>query len=323
MKRWLALVATLCFSTIAKAGSVDDVKITILSTMITDYGTSEHATLGEWGFSALVEVDGRKLLFDTGRTKDVVLKNATALGIDLSQVEDVILSHFHGDHTGGLLTLRQNLTASNPHALSRLHVNKGFFGQRRHKNGTEELNPMIAERSLYEKTGAKILIHDSASEIFPGVWISGPVPRVTSEKNWSGDGQLKVKVDNEWVADTVPDSLSLFIETDKGTVVISGCGHAGLINIASHSETVTKDKKLRAAIGGFHLLNSDDDQLRWTAIELKKSGIEHFVGAHCTGIEATHTLREHLGLPRNQMLNGSVGTIYSLSDGIEPTWIVR
>ena len=74
--------------------------------------------LGEWGYSALVEVDGRKFLFDTGSNPDVVLKNAKTLGIDLSDVEDVVISHNHNDHTGGLIALRRELIKKNPRAMS-------------------------------------------------------------------------------------------------------------------------------------------------------------------------------------------------------------
>jgi 7,8-dihydropterin-6-yl-methyl-4-(beta-D-ribofuranosyl)aminobenzene 5'-phosphate synthase len=71
------------------------------------------AGFGEWGYAALVEVDGKKILFDTGANPDTVLKNAKTLGIDLSDVEDVVVSHHHGDHTGGLLALRRALMAKN------------------------------------------------------------------------------------------------------------------------------------------------------------------------------------------------------------------
>ena len=95
-------------------------RITILSTMLAD-----TKGLGEWGFAALVEADGHRLLFDTGARPDTVLANARELGIDLSGVTDVILSHHHGDHTGGLLALRRALMKDRPGALSRCYVGRG------------------------------------------------------------------------------------------------------------------------------------------------------------------------------------------------------
>src|SRR5262245_44654292 len=95
---------------------VKSLKITVLSTMLADRG------IGEWGFAALVEADGKRFLFDTGARPETVLANARELRIDLAAVEDVIISHNHGDHTGGLLTLRRELQKINPRALSRAHA---------------------------------------------------------------------------------------------------------------------------------------------------------------------------------------------------------
>ena len=91
-------------------------RVTVLSTMLADRG------IGEWGFAALIEVNGRRILFDTGARPDTVLKNSKDLNIDLSHISDVILSHNHGDHTGGFMTMRETLGARNPKALSRAWV---------------------------------------------------------------------------------------------------------------------------------------------------------------------------------------------------------
>src|SRR5689334_3890867 len=119
----LLLVALLALLAphVALAAQVHALKVTVLSTMMAEGG------VGEWGYAALVEVDGRRILYDTGARPQTVLANAREFGIDLSSVEDVVLSHNHDDHTGGLLTLRNALKAKNPKALSRVHVAEGFF----------------------------------------------------------------------------------------------------------------------------------------------------------------------------------------------------
>jgi glyoxylase-like metal-dependent hydrolase (beta-lactamase superfamily II) len=104
------------------AGRVRSVRVTVLSTMLTD-----AKGVGEWGFAALVEADGHRLLFDTGARPETVLRNAQELGINLTGVTDVVLSHHHGDHTGGLLTLRRELMKQNTRALSRVYVGSGLF----------------------------------------------------------------------------------------------------------------------------------------------------------------------------------------------------
>ena len=126
---------------------IGDLKITILSTML----VSTPGGTGEWGFSALLEADGHQVLVDTGAAPDTVLKNAKTLGVDLSRVRDVILTHNHDDHTSGLLALRRELRKQNPEAMSRAYVGPGIFWSRPTKSGED--NMMIALRPAYEATG--------------------------------------------------------------------------------------------------------------------------------------------------------------------------
>jgi len=117
----LFLVLSLFGPRFAEASTVANVKVTVLSTMLADRG------IGEWGFAALVEADGRQLLIDTGARPNTVLQNARELGIDLSRVPVLVLTHFHDDHVGGLLTLRSELKQRDPTALSVVHVATGIF----------------------------------------------------------------------------------------------------------------------------------------------------------------------------------------------------
>jgi 7,8-dihydropterin-6-yl-methyl-4-(beta-D-ribofuranosyl)aminobenzene 5'-phosphate synthase len=185
--------------------------------------------IGEWGFAALVEVDGKKILFDTGARPNTVLENAKELKIDLSDVQDVVLSHFHDDHTTGLMTLRRAFAKSNPAALARVHVAKGIFLERR----GHESNPMIAMKKDYEATGGKFIVHDQPEELLPGVWLTGPVPRTYSEKNYPAG--VEVNDGHAWVEDNLPEDQSLVFNTSRGLVLLAGCGHAGIINTLEYA----------------------------------------------------------------------------------------
>jgi 7,8-dihydropterin-6-yl-methyl-4-(beta-D-ribofuranosyl)aminobenzene 5'-phosphate synthase len=286
-------------------------KITILSTMLADDG------IGEWGFSALVEADGRKILFDTGAHPNTVLENAKELKIDLSDVQDVILSHFHDDHTTGLMTLRNELSKKNPAALSRVHVAKGIFLERRGK----DTNPMIPVKKEFEATGGKFIEHDRVDEIFPGVWLTGPVPRVYPEKNYAPG--VEVKQDGKWVEDNVPDDQSLVFNTDRGLVLLAGCGHSGVINTLTYARKEIRPAPVDAAIGGFHLYNASDETLDWTADKLKEFQTAQLMGAHCTGIESVYYLRRKMGLNRHNCVVGTVGATFDLKDGIKTGPIAR
>ena len=105
-------------------------EITVLATNTANFGG-----IGEWSFSALLESKNETILFDTGFDENTVLHNANLLKKDLSRVEKVILSHFHGDHTGGLIKLRQTFMEKNPNAFSRVFVAEGFFDQRYDEEG--------------------------------------------------------------------------------------------------------------------------------------------------------------------------------------------
>lgn len=283
---------------------LQSLKVTILSTMLADDG------IGEWGFAALVEADGKRILFDTGARLNTVLENAKELKIDLSGVQDVILSHFHADHTTGLMTLRRELSKSNPAALSRVHVGKGIFLERRGRIH----NPMIAMKKDYEATRGKFIEHDKPEEILPGVWLTGPVPRFYPEKNYPAG--VEVAKAEGWVEDDLPEDQSLLFNTPRGLILLAGCGHAGIINTLQYARKFIRPAPVNAALGGFHLYNAKDEQLDWTADKLKEFEIAQILGAHCTGIESFYRLRQRLGLSRHSCVVGTVGAIFDLKDGI-------
>jgi 7,8-dihydropterin-6-yl-methyl-4-(beta-D-ribofuranosyl)aminobenzene 5'-phosphate synthase len=294
---------------------VQALKVTILSTML----VGDTAGIGEWGFSALVEADGRRILVDTGSHPDTVLENARDLHIDLSDVEEVVLTHYHWDHVGGLLALRRDLVKKNPKALSTVHVAEGIFDSRPSPDG--ERNQMIAIKKEFEATGGRFVVHSSSSELFPGAWLTGPVPRQYPERNWNRTGQVQTSAG--LVEDNIPDDQSLVIYTAKGLVVITGCGHAGIVNIVTFTEKHFEDKPIYGIVGGLHLYASTDQQIDWTAANLRKYHVENLLAAHCTGIEATYRLRRALGLSRATAVVASVGASFSLETGIQTGPLAR
>lgn len=287
---------------------VRNARITILSTNLSEEG------IGEWGFAALVEADNRKILFDTGAYPDTVLKNAREMKIDLSDIRDVALSHSDDDHTGGLLHLRRELAKSNPAALSRAYVAKGFFYVRI-PPPEQKADYRIAElKAEYERTGGSFLENDKPVSLFPGVWLLGPIPRMHPEQNWSGSG--KVETPMGIVEDTIPEDTSLVLDTDRGLIVLSGCCHAGIVNTLECARRNVRQAPIYAAIGGFHLMRASDATLDWTAEKLRQFGIVNFMGAHCTGIEPVYRIRQKAGLDRKTCIVGGVGDQFSTEKGI-------
>jgi 7,8-dihydropterin-6-yl-methyl-4-(beta-D-ribofuranosyl)aminobenzene 5'-phosphate synthase len=298
-------------------GRVHALKITVLSTMLAD-GLDQF---GEWGFGALVEADGHRILFDTGNHTDVVLKNARALGVDLTDVPDVVLSHNHSDHVGGLLTLRHSVMAASPGALARVHVGEGIFYPRTTFNRGIEDNPALLLRPEFEKTGGVFIVHDKPAQLYPGIWLTGPVPRKYPERNWSGEGRVKGPLG--WVEDNIPEDQALVFDTDQGLVVLVGCAHAGIINTLEYARSIVRPARIHAIIGGVHLFAASDETLAWTAGKLGGFGVDNFLGAHCTGIEPVFRFRAALGLDRAHAVVAAVGSSYDLATGIDPGNIAR
>lgn len=300
---------------------VKALKITILSTMVADNGPG-GSRLGEWGFSALVEADGHRILFDTGASHDVVLRNAATMQIDLSTVPDVVLSHSHWDHVTGFLPLRDSVKEKNPSALARTHVAEGSFMPRHLARTGVSFNPLLVIRPDYEREGGVFVVHPRAVELFPGVWLTGPVPRKHDEKNWAV-GAVQLTTPRGSVDDHLPEDMSLVCDTDAGLVVLTGCGHAGAINIIEHARNTVRPARVNALIGGLHLFNATEETLTWTAERLKEVGVDHFLGGHCTGLETVYRYRRDLGLDRARVVVAAVGSSFELGKGIDPGVIAR
>jgi len=304
---------------------VSDLKVTVLSTMLT-----ELRGVGEWGFAALIEVDGRAVLFDTGARPDTVLKNAAELGVDLSTIDTVILSHNHWDHTGGLVTLRRELKAQNASAMGQTHVGEGIFLPRRiDPEAIDKLPPMPSEflvkavdvRDRYEALGGRLIVHEKPHQLHPGMWITGPIPRVHPEKNWTPF--THIQKGDQLIEDTIPEDQAVVLNTRSGLVVIVGCGHAGMVNTMEHARSITDGKPIHAVLGGFHLLSATDQHLEWTGSKMRDFGVKHIIGAHCTGINAVTGLRAAGSLNRTNAMVGAVGSTFTLGEGIQPGLLNR
>jgi 7,8-dihydropterin-6-yl-methyl-4-(beta-D-ribofuranosyl)aminobenzene 5'-phosphate synthase len=307
---------------LASAQTAKSIKVTVLSTMLVG---NAAAGIGEWGFAAVLEVDGRRLLVDTGARAETVLQNASELSVDLSTITDLAITHNHADHTGGLLVLRRELAKKNPKALSRVHVPKGIFYPRPGPSG-QEGNGLLPLKAQYEATGGTFVEHAGPTAVMPGVMLLGPVPRVHPERNFSsprGGPAGRVQTPEGLVEDNVPEDTSLVVDTAEGLVLISGCGHSGIINAMEYARKTVRAAPVYAAMGGFHLFAASDETLAWTAGKLKEFGVRQLMGAHCTGIEALYRLRQLVGLTRETAIVGAVGASYTHGKGFDPTVLAR
>ena len=297
------LILSIFFSGFVKSSEYE---ITILATNIANFGG-----IGEWSFSALLESNDESILFDTGFDENTVLHNANLLKKDLSKVEKVILSHFHGDHTGGLIKLRKTFMNKNPNAFSVVYVAKGFFEQRFDRDGNlrgfiggfDDVTDFLNET---KKIGITFKVINEPLEIARNLVLSGPVERIFEDVVVSPG--FYVKNNGKLVDDLLKDDQSLGIRTKRGWYMMSGCGHAGMMNTAHKFQTI-EDRDIFGAIGGFHLFRSSDKVISETANSLKDFGLKQLVGGHCTGIHAARTIADIASITRDNLSHGAIGTV--------------
>ncbi len=123
--------------------------------------------------------------------------------------------------------------------------------------------------------------------------------------------------------DNVPEDTSLVVDTAEGLILISGCGHSGIVNAMEFARKSVRSAPIHTAIGGFHLFAASDETLSWTATKLKEFGVRQLMGAHCTGIEAVYRLRQLLGISRQAAIVGAVGASYTHGKGFDPTALAQ
>jgi len=129
---------------------------------------------------------------------------------------------------------------------------------------------------------------------------------------------INVPVADGPAEDSIPEDASVVVDTKDGLIIITGCGHAGVVNTAEYARSFLRPAPVHAVIGGLHLFAATDAQVAWTAGKLRELGVSYLLGAHCTGIEATYRLREIIGLTRKTAVVGAVGASFTLGKGLDP-----
>lgn len=250
-------------------------------TLISENTATAGGILGEHGLSWLIRSNGRCLLFDTGQGM-ALEHNCEILGIDLSKVDAVVLSHGHYDHVGGLGEFMK-LNRRCPIYAHPATLNPKFV---RLPSGNGKLLsiPLLTqkkERAPWEK---RLKLIDKPTEIIPGVFATGTIPQKAPFEDTGGAFYL----DNKLLKpDPLTDDIALYFETANGICVILGCAHAGVINTLLHIEALT-GKPIAFVYGGMHLVNASIERINRTIRELRLIGSPVLYPNHCTGMAAVH-----------------------------------
>ncbi len=253
-------------------------------TVLVENSAGERTLMSEHGLSFWIEDEKHKILFDTGQS-DILLDNASVLGIDLKDTEAVVLSHGHYDHTGGLHNILEMAPAAkvylHPEALKPKYSCSGpGFG---HNIGM----PAQTVQMVRRRESGSVIQTDRPTEILPGMTVTGPVKRVTDFEQVSGpffrDAEGKEP-------DPLVDDQALFFESARGIVVVLGCAHAGVVNTLRYISELSGANEFYALMGGMHLGNASEERITKTIDTLRSFKVARIGPCHCTGREAVRKI---------------------------------
>lgn len=269
-------------------------------TIVVDNRAAE-GLLREHGFSVWVEVAGRRLLFDTGQG-GALLGNAEKLGIELHTVDDLVLSHGHYDHSGGVpVVIARASTAE-------VYAHPSATGPRYSlRDGVAKSIAMpVDARSALETHAIGVHWTSRALRLTASVGITGPIPRLTDYEDTGGPFYVDIGGTRR---DPIVDDLALWTRTDRGLVVVVGCSHAGLVNTLRHALKLSGEPRLHAVLGGFHLSEASEVRLARTMAALADLDPDLIVPCHCTGDAAVERLRQTFGA---RIVRGAAGAVFRL-----------
>lgn len=275
--------------------SSDTVSITILVD-----NHSKEGFLEEHGLSLWVEADGQKILFDTAQS-NAWYHNAKTLGIDPDTTDMLVLSHGHYDHTGGVPAILRN-----GHPIH-VYAHPGVVTPRysiRDNMAAPIHMPRESMRCLDKVKDGQMHWIYTAVNLTGRVGVTGPIPRETEFEDTGGPFYLDPEGHRP---DSLEDDLSLWVKTDKGLVIVTGCCHSGLVNTMRYILELNPGLNIHAVIGGFHLVTAGRERLNLTIEALEYLGVKHVIPLHCTGDMAIDALINALG---DRVAPGMAGQTY-------------
>lgn len=234
-------------------------KITVLTE---NNSRINNYVLAEPGLCLLIEVDNKKIIFDTGYS-DVFLQNAKTLNIDLSDITDIVISHGHNDHTRGLQFL--NLDNRNINFTAHPNIFDIKIGQDKIHYGCPISKEKLENKYNLNLTKKPYMISENLCFL-------GEI-----ENNKSED----------------IDDSALVYKTEKGLFIITGCSHSGIINILNYAKKITGINRIYGIIGGFHLLDKTNSEIENIAKEFKKEKINYLAPCHCCDLNSKIILSKH------------------------------
>jgi 7,8-dihydropterin-6-yl-methyl-4-(beta-D-ribofuranosyl)aminobenzene 5'-phosphate synthase len=255
---------------------------TICVTALVDNSVLGLDLLAEHGLAFCIRTGRHRLLFDTGQS-DLVLKNARALEVGLEDLEAIVLSHGHHDHTGGL----RPVGGCAPKARLYLHpaALKPKFAVDADDSDCESWPVGMAEADVQfiHQSADSVVWTTKPTEIVDGIFVTGEIPRRTNFEDTGGRFFVDEGCNQP---DPLMDDQALFFDTREGLVVIAGCAHAGVVNTVDYIRQISGGRPICAIMGGLHLLNASETRMKLTLAAFRRWDVRRIAAGHCTGLAA-------------------------------------
>jgi 7,8-dihydropterin-6-yl-methyl-4-(beta-D-ribofuranosyl)aminobenzene 5'-phosphate synthase len=272
-------------------------------TTLSENTASRGDFLAEWGLSILVETEKGVVLFDCGKGCSMT-NNAATLGIDLNNIEKIVLSHGHSDHTGGLRELLRRMK-NGVEIIAHPDIWQAKYTRR--EGEADRYIGIPFQRDELESMGGAFRLTSQPVHIADDLMTTGQIPMVTSFEDI--DAALFVKDGSIWNPDKVMDDQALVVKTKQGLAVILGCAHRGIINTLYHAQHIAPSAEIYAVIGGSHLIGASEEGLWQTIVALRELGVQRLGLCHCTDLPAATVLAQEFG---EKFFFNKVGTIVQL-----------
>lgn len=284
-----------CIAEPVSPGTVpdDNQRITIL----VDAFGSQANLHQDWGYAALVEYGGKRILFDTGNDSAGFEKNVRSLGVDLTRLDGVVISHRHGDHTAGL----RYLLSVNPRVKIYVPDDEAFGGATPAVFFKQPEPSLPAAMRYFNGKVPDLIPHGSA-------WTNATFVRVPESHEIAPGFRLVRNISRTRLFNETPE-LSLVLDTPKGQIVVVGCSHPGVEQIVA--SVARRDQDIFMVVGGLHLVTTPKAEIERLSVSLRdKWKVDRIAPGHCTGEVTFAVLRRLFG--RNFQYAG-VGTVIDLS----------